>query len=92
MGDVTIPSTMTEKPNVVNLHFTVKLSSNREAQSKHQVIVVCVCYFLQENRKTSEFIVLQEAKRRSHETMHVSVAHDQHVIRDLQESNMFCCK
>ena len=49
----------------------VELSSNREAQSKVEVIVVCVCYFLQNNRKTNEFVVLQEAKLGSHGTTHV---------------------
>ena len=58
MGDVTIPRIMTESRDVVNLHFTVKLSSNREAQSKVQIIVVFVCYFLQKIRKTNEFVVL----------------------------------
>ena len=70
MGDVTIPRIMTEKPK--NLHFTVKLQLNRQAQSKDQVIVVRVCYFLQKNGKTNEFIVLQEAKLRSHETIHLA--------------------
>ena len=64
MGDVTIPHIMTEKPIFRKPPFTVKLSSNREAQNKVQVIVVCVCYLLQKNRKTNKFIVLhdQEAK------------------------------
>ena len=75
MGDVTIPRIMTENQDDVNLHFTVKRSSNRKAQSKVQVILVCVCYFLQKNCKTNEFIVLQEAKRRSHETMHLAKYH-----------------
>ena len=72
MDDVTIPRTRTESRDVVNLHFMVKLSSNRKAQSKVQVIVVCVCYFLQKNLKTNEFIVLQKAKRRSHGTIHLA--------------------
>ena len=51
MGDVTIPRNMTEKPRCRKPPFYGQLSSNREAQSKVQVIVVCVCYFLQKNRK-----------------------------------------
>ena len=71
INDATIPCITTEKPRCRKHPFTVKLSSNREAQSKVQVIVVRVCYFLQKNRKTNEFIVLQEAKLRSHGTVHL---------------------
>ena len=45
-----------------------------EAQSKDKVIVVRVCYFLQKNRKTNEFIVLQDAKRRFHGTVHLALS------------------
>ena len=60
MGDVTIPHIMTEKPRCRQPPFYGQTVVKPRAQSKVQLIVVCVCYFLQKNYKANKFTVLQK--------------------------------